>query len=387
MNLLRLTFAISLLCLLVVPTRARDEPGAEPRKTSKADQRKLENERKARLAERKSRAKANAKANDALAKQLAELMETWKTKGFEGAILVAKDGKEILKQGYGFADRENKRANTPQTLYDTGSVTKMFTAAGVLRLEQDGKLKMEDTLGKFFAFAPADKSGITLTQLLSHTSGLSMKYDKEIDHESRDNTVKGLLGIELSSTPGSKFEYSNSNYFIAAAVIEVASGMKYEDYIQKHIIEAAGMKDSAFCSGEKLDDSRSAMRYENGKLRGHVTNWPYSWGQRGCGYLVSTVEDFWRWSEAIEFSDFLDKEAKGKWFKVVQSSYALGWECRERGGTVVQYHSGAAPGAKAYFARYPDRDTMFVFFLNTFETGKAIEFDLAAELEAALLAD
>ena len=380
------TIAICLLILLFfAPAFAKDEPKVEPRKTSKSDQKRLDKQRKARLDDRKDRAKANKKANEALGKELVTLMDGWEKKGFSGAVLVMKDGVELIKKGYGYADREAKRENAADTLYDIGSVTKMFTAAAILRLEQDGKLKMEDTLGKFFAFAPADKKNITLTQLISHTSGLSRMYDDEIDYMSRDNTVKGLLGIKLSSDPGTKFEYSNTNYFVAGAVIEVASGDKYEDYVQKNVLEAAGLTDSAFCSSEKLDDKRSAMRYEDGQLSGDVTNWPFTWGQRGCGYMVSTVEDFWRWSEAIDHSDFLDEEAKKKWFTVAKDDYALGWFCKDIQNTKAQYHGGAAPGARAYFARFPDKDVMYVFFMNVFETGKAPEFEIAADLEKLLL--
>ncbi|MBK8205623.1 MAG: beta-lactamase family protein [Planctomycetes bacterium] len=380
----RIAFVFALLCMAVLPALAKKEAANEPRKPSAAEKRKLDKQRKDSLKEREQRAKKNKKANEALGKKVEAVMDAWKDKGFEGAVLVAKDGQPIFKKGYAMADREGKRANAPDTLYDIGSVTKLFTAAGVLRLEQDGKLKLSDTLGKFFAFAPSDKKGITLTQLLSHTSGLSRMYDDEIDFMSRDNTVKGLLGIKLSSEPGTQFEYSNTNYYIAGAVIEVASGGTYEDYMMKHIIEPAGMKDSAFSSSEKLDDKRTAMRYEDGKLRGDVTNWPFTWGQRGCGYLVSTVEDMQRFSDAIDYGDFLDEEARRKWFSIQKETYALGWFCEERDKRKVQYHGGASPGAWAYFCRYPDDDVMFVFFLNVSETGKRIDLDVARDLETAL---
>lgn len=380
----RIAIVFAALCLAILPALAKDEAANEPRKPSAAEKRRLDKQRKDSLKEREQRAKKNKKANEALGKKVEAVMDRWKDKGFDGAALVAKDGQTILKKGYGMADRQGKRANAPDTLYDIGSVTKMFTAAGVLRLEQDGKLKLTDTLGKFFAFAPADKKAITLTQLLSHSSGLSRMYDDEIDALNRDNTVRGLLGIKLSSEPGTQFEYSNANYYIAGAVIEVATGEKYEDYMMKHIIEAAGMQDSAFCSNSRLDDKRTAMRYEDGQLRGDVTNWPYGWNQRGCGYLVSTVEDMQRFSDAVDYGDFLDEEAKSKWFSIQKETYALGWFCEERNKRKVQYHGGASPGAWAYFSRYPDDDVMFVFFLNVSETGKRIDLDVARDLETAL---
>ncbi len=381
----RAAFVFALLLLAVLPALAKDEAKNEPRKPSASEKRKLDKQRKDSLKEREQRAKKNKKENEALGKKVEGVMDAWKAKGFDGAVLVARDGDAIFKRGYGMADREAKRANAPDTLYDIGSVTKLFTAAGVLRLEQDGKLKLTDTLEKFFPGAPPDKKPITLTQLLSHSSGVSRMYeDEHIDSFSRDNTVKGLLSIPLSSKPGTQFEYSNSNYYLAGAVIEVVTGGKYEDYMMKHVIEASGMKDSAFCSNDKLDDKRTAMRYEDGKLRGDVTNWPFTWGQRGCGYLVSTVEDMQRFSDAIDYGDFLDEEARQKWFSVEKETYALGWFCEERDKRKVQYHGGASPGAWAYFARYPDDDVMFVFFLNVSETGKRIDLDVARDLENAI---
>ncbi len=184
MRALHLLLAVMLLAAAASHSAAKDEAKPEPRKTSKADQRKLDKERKELLKARDQRAKTNAKANAALGKKLEALMEGWKDKGFSGAILVAKDGQPLIKKGYGMADREAKRANAPDTLYDIGSVTKLFTAAGVLRLEQDGKLRLSDTLGRFFSFAPADKKEITVEQLLSHTGGLSRMYeDQHIDRQ------------------------------------------------------------------------------------------------------------------------------------------------------------------------------------------------------------
>jgi CubicO group peptidase (beta-lactamase class C family) len=360
----------------------------EPRKPSAAEQRKQSKERRAKLKQRAQRAKQNAKANEALGKKIGETLDPWKDKGLCGSVLVARDGVVIFKQGYGMADRENKRANAPDTVYDIGSVTKLFTAAGILKLEMQGKLSLDDKLEKFFKFAPADKKGITLTQLLSHTSGMAREYDFEgiTDAQDRDACTRHMLSFPLSSQPGSKFEYSNANYFVAGAVIEVASGVKYEDYMMKEIITPAGMKDSGFCSGPSLDDKRGAMRYENGEKKGDVTNWPFTWGQRGCGYLCATPEDMWRFSEAIDWSDVLDQSAKDKWFKVVRDGYSLGWFVPDEPGMPAkQWHGGAAPGARCYFARFPEHDAMYVLFLNDIDPAKRTELEIAAAIESVLV--
>jgi CubicO group peptidase (beta-lactamase class C family) len=362
----------------------------EPRTPTRADKRRIEKERKAKLKQREQRAKANRKVNEALGEKLEAELEKWKDKGLCGSVLVAKDGVVVFKKGYGMADRENKRENAPDTLFDIGSVTKLFTAAGILKLEMQGKLSLEDKLGKFFSFAPADKKDITLTQLLSQTGGIAREYtfDGVQNYQDRDEVMNHLMSFPCTSKPGEKFEYSNANYFIAGAVIEVASGKKYEEYMQKEIVEAAGMKSSGFCSGDNLDDKNSAMRYEDGVKKGDVTNWGFSWGQRGAGYLVASVEDMFHFSEATDWGDFLDQEAKDKWFKVVKEPYSLGWFHRKaEDGTKVQHHGGAAPGARAMFKRYPEKDMMFVLLVNSIEGQSRPEEEISSAIEKVLLAN
>lgn len=377
-----------MLVLLVVTTVAKDKDESQARELSKSEKRELKKARSKKVKERKAALRKDKKANEELAGKLETLMKGWNDKGFDGAVLVARHGEVIFKAGYGLADREAKRENKPDTLYDIGSVTKLFTAAGILRLEQNGKLKLDDTIGEHITFAPEDKKGITIRQLLSHTSGLAREYDPEhLDAFNRDITVKGLLGIPLKSEPGTAFEYSNTNYYIAGAIIEFVTKGKYEDFMMEHIIEAAGMEDSAFCSDEKLDDKRTAMRYADGKNVGTVTDWPFTWGQRGCGYLVSTVEDMWRFSEAIELGDFIDEIAKKHWFEVQKDNYALGWYVQERNERKVQWHGGASPGAWAHFRRYPDDDVVFVFFINTSDRENRIDMDLAEDIEKTIFGD
>lgn len=365
---------------------AEDKP-PKPRTPSKGEQRKIDSDRKNKLKLREQKAKQNAKANEELGKKIGAALEKFKDKGLIGSVLAAKDGKVIFKQGYGMADKDAKRANAPDTIYDIGSVTKLFTAAGVLKLEQQGKLSLEDKLSKFFKYVPADKAGITLTQLLSHTGGISRMYEMAgVDLEDREAVMRDLFGIALTSKPGEKFEYSNANYYIAGAVIEVVTAGKYEDYMMKEIITPAGMKDSGFCSASSLDDKRSAMRYEKGEKKGDVTNWGFTWGQRGCGYLCATAEDMWRFSEAIDWTDMLDQVAKDKWFKVVREGYSLGWFIPDEAGKPKkQWHGGAAPGARCYFARFPEQDAMYVLFLNDIEPEKRVELDIAAAVEAVFI--
>jgi len=125
-----------------------------------------------------------------------------KEQKYEGAVLVAKGGEVVLAKGYGLADRESGTPWTADTYVSIGSITKQFTAAAILKLEAQGKLAVEDKVGKFFKDAPDDKRGITLHQLLTHTSGLASDFAGDYDPVGRDEYVKRIFASKLESAPG-----------------------------------------------------------------------------------------------------------------------------------------------------------------------------------------
>lgn len=359
------------------------------KKPSAVEKKKKDEANKKRLADRAQRAKTNKAVNEQLGKDVATLMKRYaETKGFSGSVLAAKDGMIIHKAGYGYADVKAKRKNDVNTLFDMGSIGKSFTAAAILKLEEQGKLKLTDTLDKFFAYAPKDKAKITLIQILSHSSGLSMNYSpgEDVDINDRDSCMKYFLSVPLSSSPGSKFEYSNANYFLAGAVVEVAAKQDYESYIRKNLIEPAGLKDTDVCSAKNLDRKRDSRRYVDDQDVGSTVDWPFTWGGRGAGYIVTTVEDMYKWSLAIEDETVLSDESREKWFKQVLDDYALGWYVMDTGKGKAVWHGGAAPGARAMFTRFMAEDIVYVFMMNVQHREREIVFELRAELEQLLLA-
>ena len=137
--------------------------------------------------------------------------------GFSGQVLIAENGKILLNQAFGYADKESRIANTPHTAFNIASFTKQFTATAILRLETDGKLKTSDAIDKYLVNVPADKSNITIHQLLTHTSGLSRGSDGK-KNTTRDETVAQILKQTLSAKAGERFIYSNSGYHLLAAL-------------------------------------------------------------------------------------------------------------------------------------------------------------------------
>src|SRR5437588_7987449 len=177
-----------------------------------------------------------AKAADSVAKAYADAGL------FSGTILVAQDGKPILRKGYGLANREWNVAATPETRFRLGSITKQFTAAAILQLAEEGKLSLDDPVSKYYPQAPAAWAPITLKHLLTHTSGIPSYtsipgfFDKS---SQADRTPEEIIALTqdkpLEFKPGEKFSYDNTGYIILGFVIEKVSGQPYRDYLQDHI--------------------------------------------------------------------------------------------------------------------------------------------------------
>ena len=147
--------------------------------------------------------------------------------GFSGSVLVARDGEIVLHAGYGKADRDAGVPVTPETVFDIGSITKQFTAAAILALEEEGKLRVEDPISRFFDEVPADKRAITVHLLLTHSSGLRGGFGGDYQRMPRDSLVRLVLDSELLWAPGTRFRYSNEGYSLLGAIVEQLSGRSY----------------------------------------------------------------------------------------------------------------------------------------------------------------
>src|SRR5262249_33894208 len=147
-------------------------------------------------------------------------LEGIETQGFAGVILLRKDGKVLLRKGYGFADGDRRVKISPDMIFDLGSITKTVTAVAILKLQAEGKLSIGDRIGRLFEGVPSDKTGITMENLLRHTAGLPDSLGSDEDFVSKDWLVKKALSSPLRSKPGKQFNYSNVGYSLLAAIIE-----------------------------------------------------------------------------------------------------------------------------------------------------------------------
>ena len=179
-------------------------------------------------------------------------------KSFMGTVLVVKDGKTLVDQGYGSADLEWKIPNTPPVKFRLGSITKQFTAASILLLEERGKLKVEDPISKYLPDAPDAWKNITIYNVLTHTSGIP-SFTGFPDYRStewKDTTPAELVARfkdkPLDFEPGSKFSYSNSGYVLLGYLIEKVSGQTYADFLQQNIFTPLGMADTGMDSNKAI---------------------------------------------------------------------------------------------------------------------------------------
>jgi CubicO group peptidase (beta-lactamase class C family) len=289
--------------------------------------------------------------------------------GFWGAVLVAREGEILLAKGYGYADYR-ERPNTPRTLFEIASTSKQFTAAGVLRLQMQGKLNIDDSIGDYFAALPEDKRSITVHQLLTHTSGISPTVGLPYaSPATRDQLIAFVMSQPLASKPGETFAYCNVGYALLAAIIEIASGQTFESYMKEEVFAPAGLEDTGFIGDTELDAWRVTTRLSDplapGAKDSTALNWHWSWGYRGMGGVVTTVHDLEVWNRALQGDDVLDASAKETLYTPVLKDYACGWQVgtTDRGTRVVS-HSGSVKGFGCQFVRYLDEDVMIAILSN-----------------------
>jgi len=199
-------------------------------------------------------------------------------KGFSGAVLVARGSSKILDKAYGSVRGVPVRTNTRFWIASGG---KQFTSAAILKCQEKGWLRLDDPITRFFPNAPADKRTITVRQLLSHLSGLGQSYASE-GVSDRQTAVKRMLDEPLIDTPGKKFQYSNSNYQLAVAIVEVASGRSYRDFVVDQLWRPAGLQGTGF-SGDAGASSVAPAREETPARLAKP-----SWGGEG---VYSTTHD------------------------------------------------------------------------------------------------
>lgn len=296
--------------------------------------------------------------------------------GFSGSVLVARRGAVLLDAGYGFADQERGEPYTAATQFDIASVSKQFTAAAILELEREGRLRVEDTLARFFTAVPADKAGITLHQLLTHTSGLPYLLGAEYERVSRDEMLRRAFAAPLLLPPGRRFRYSNVGYSVLAAVAEVAGGRPLGELMRDRLFLPAGMRHTGF----RLpfwDRLHLAHGYSPDGPWGTPLDHPWAadgpyWNLRGNGGVISSTGDLYRWDRALAAGGVLTAAERAKFQsphisegRNTPSRYAYGWSITTApDGSRLASHTGGNGVFETDFRRYLDDEMVLVASSN-----------------------
>ena len=312
-------------------------------------------------------ASANSDALASVEQRVAAFMQQVADAGYTGGVIVARGDDVLLREAYGErvpGTGDLIRADTVSTI---GSITKQFTAAAIMLLEQQGALSVTDRLGVHFDDVPADKASITIHQLLSHQAGLPPAIGPDNDRVDRDAWLQRAFAAELFYSPGDGYEYSNVGYSVAAAIIEQVSGVDYESFLSTRFFEPLGMEDTGYrlpayaaerlAHGQKDDGNDWGSVYEN-----FIVDGGPGWNLLGNGGLHSTLDDMLRWHRALQAGTVLTGETVARLYgKYAEEPggtwYGYGWSIEDTpwGATLIA-HNGGNPYFFADFLRFPEDD-------------------------------
>jgi CubicO group peptidase (beta-lactamase class C family) len=303
-------------------------------------------------------------AQDIIAKADTYLSKLTKARLFSGSVLIARNGKVLLRQGYGEADREKHLVNTAQTKFRIASLTKQFTAMAILILQTQGKLNVGDRICTYLPNCPTSWQAITIHHLLTHTSGI-LDFGSFPDYlttqglpSSPTQTIARFKDKPLDFQPGKKFSYSNSGYVVLGAIIEQASGKSYEAFLKAYIFVPLQMVNSGY--DHNKGDLAVGYRDQTNVADFIDMSIPYA-----AGGLYSSVEDLYRWDQALYTDKLISKSLRDKMFTSFGGfGYGYGWGIGKEGDRPVVSHAGGVKGFSSSIARYPNDKVVIIVLGN-----------------------
>jgi CubicO group peptidase (beta-lactamase class C family) len=306
---------------------------------------------------------------------------------FMGTVLVARDGTPILDKAYGSADLEWNIPNAPDTRFRLGSITKQFTASGILLLEERGKLKVEDPISKYLPDEPAAWKNITFFHLLTHTSGIPSftSFPDYQELQGRPVTPEQLVARfhdkPLDFQPGEKWNYSNSGYALLGYLLEKISGQKYCDFLQQNIFTPLAMHDSG-CDRNSAILPRRASGYTPGPHGLENASYIDMTVPFSAGELYSTTGDLLRWQHGLFGGKLLHPASLKKMTTPFKENYGFGLEIQTIKGHERISHGGGINGFNTFEAWYPREKLSIIVLSNV--NGNAPE-EISGRLASVML--
>ena len=299
--------------------------------------------------------------------------------GLSASILVAQNGDIIYNGGVGLRNKSKNLSVNKETIFTIGSLTKQFTATAILKLQEAGKLSVNDSIYKFFKNIPKDKQNITIHQLLTHTSGIvgNLGYGVDFVPISKEQFLSEVYKSPLDFEPGKQFSYSNVGYSLLAMIIEKVTQTDYETYLQKNLFQEAGMKHTGYLF-PKWDTTQIAHGYKCGEDWGtHLIKWKadsnqISWHLKGNGGILSNPSDLYKWYIALKENKIISKKSFEQltfpYVKEKESGdnyYAYGWTIMNSDrNTKIIAHNGSNGVFYADFIQLPVENTVIIYMTN-----------------------
>lgn len=309
--------------------------------------------------------------------------------GFNGNVLAAKSGNIIYQKSFGYRNYYTKELLNNQSVFDLASISKQFTAAGILLLKDRAQLTLDDSLRKYFP--PLPYNNITIKHLLTHTSGLpdyidimEQKWDKtKIAYNNNVIAVMAKEKVPCHFTPGEKWEYCNTGYMLLASIIEIVSGKSYNDFMNENIFQPLGMTNtrgyntrrskqeqlSNYALGFIYSDSLQAFVIPDSVAKYDVVR--YLDGVQGDGTINSTTGDLYKWDRALTSHSLLNETTQKEMLSgqypifggYAHYGYGIMINNNDPLGLSIS-HSGTWPGYKHYMVRYIDSDITIIILTN-----------------------
>lgn len=283
---------------------------------------------------------------------------------FSGVALVRQKDEVRFYQAAGRAAPNGEQLITTSMRFRIGSLTKQFTAAAILRLQEQGKLKLTDPLARFRPDFPRAEQ-ITIHHLLSHSSGLS-DYQQSDYRELKNHAAayqSALAHVAKRKprfAPGAKFEYNNAGYLLLGIVIEAASGQSWAEYLHREFFAPLQMHDTGYAENN-ADISNLAAGMTSKGRSAETINYSLAWS---AGGLYSTAEDLQGWVQALATGKVLSAASRQMMFTPQAGEYGYGWVISERFGRRVIWHNGQVTGYFSFLAHFPDDEVEIILLSN-----------------------
>ena len=292
-------------------------------------------------------------------------------------VAIASRGQIIHLETYGLANVELSVPVTDNTVFEIGSISKQFVSTAVMLLAQDNKLELDDPIEKFIAGIPSEWLGVTVRQLLTHTSGIPdyeeiASYDIYGERLTPEEIIEIAHSRPMDFAPGTGWYYSNTGYYLLSMIVERVEGQPLGQILKTRIFDPVGMTQTRLADPEAIIEHRAAGYWIN-KTGELINRRPTETSSTlGAGGILSSVYDLAKWDEVLYGNELLSADSKTQMWERTQlpngerTRYGFGWFVNPYNGLPRQYHGGQVAGFVAQFARFSEQEISVILFMNRY---------------------